>query len=210
MGAAVLLGVAAACGGSDERRSDSTLAADSAIPADATASGAATDSAENAGTPPATTPPGGNTTPPRGQPVNTPRVTGTPPVVTDTVRGTVLEVGSEPATMVAIQPAGGSQISIEGSHLAALRRSAGADVWATGTRDGSRFIVTSFRVRSVDGVSATDGRLVVDGSAVAIVDAGGKRHAIPRPPDALRAHVGKRVWVSGPLDAVNAFGVIEP
>lgn len=217
---AVLLCVTAACGGgSDASRADSTLAADSAMPIDNAASGGPGDSAINTSSTPANLIARGDTVRREGQSrtapheersVITARGTGTPPATPDTVRGTVLEVGSAPATMVAIRPPGGAQISIAGSQLDALRRSAGADVWATGARDGNRMIVTSFRVRSVDGVSATDGRLVENGSAVAIVDAGGTRHAIPRPPDALRAHVGKRVWVSGPLDAVNAFGVIEP
>ena len=59
--------------------------------------------------------------------------------------------------------------------------------------------VTQFAVRTVDGIPALDGTLAAEGERLVLVTADGQRHPIAHPPDALRAHVGGRVWVSGNL-----------
>lgn len=207
----VLMASAVACGGRDEAASGDTARVSDTlsapvVPRDTGAP--APVPRESQGDSGATkAPPGGGTrTPPPGEGRPNPGA-----ATSDTLRGAVLEVGAAPATQIAIRPAGGGQIFVTGSQADALRRVTGAEVWASGTRAGSRMEVTRFVVRAVDGVAAIDGRLVADAAGgIAIVDGNGKRHALTNPPEALRAQVGARVWISGRPDAVNAFGVIAP
>jgi len=130
----------------------------------------------------------------------------------DTVRGTAAVVGAEPRPRVVVRPTSGGSVTIIGSGASALGRVSGAEVVARGVRrDAGTLELSSFSVRSVDGVPAVDGRLTQSGDRLVLVGADGARRPIVNPPAALRAHVGARVWVSGaPDQEPQAFGVIEP
>lgn len=130
----------------------------------------------------------------------------------DTLRGTVAVVGSEPATMVALRPVGGgAEVLLDGEPVRELRTLSGVEVQLTGRAGPGerRFTVRSFAVRGVDGVPAVDGVLVAEGDALYLRLSGGELRRIAHPPAALRALVGRRVWVAGALEReVAAFGVV--
>jgi hypothetical protein len=119
------------------------------------------------------------------------------PVAADTARGTVEVVGAEPMTWVSLRTEEG-QLPLSGPAAESLRRASGAEVWVSGSRgEDGRLQIEAFRVRSVDGVQATDGILEVDGDAVVLVTADGDRVRYAPAAAALRALEGRRVWIAG-------------
>ncbi len=228
---AMVLGVAAlaaACG-RPEARSDTARAADSAVQA----ARAAVDSSvplpdtltpiapaapSRAGTAsrPATTTPARTAptrTPPSATPAATPAATppASAPARTDTLRGKPAVVGSSPFTQVALRPAAGGSVTITGPLAKEIGRASGADVWVRGTRTERGFEATDYRVRTVDGVTALDGVLVVEGEGTYLRLADGIRRPLRSAPAALRAEAGARVWVTGGVDQpVAAFGILRP
>ena len=67
-----------------------------------------------------------------------------------------------------------------------------------------------FTVIAAKGQPVVDGTLADDAGALYMVTADGRWHPLGRPPAALHAHVGARVWVAGPLDREPiAFGIVE-
>lgn len=142
-------------------------------------------------------------------------VNGTPPAATaarDTVRGVIAVVGSEPAVMVALRPAGGGpELFLEGDAVRALRRLSGVEVWAEGqgVPERRRFTVRRFAVRAVEGTPAVDGVLVAEEGGLFLVPRDGERVRIPDPPPALRARTGAWVWIAGRRAGdVEAYGII--
>ncbi|HEY8470554.1 MAG TPA: DUF5818 domain-containing protein [Longimicrobiales bacterium] len=138
-------------------------------------------------------------------------------VVPDTLRGTVAIVGAEPLARVVLRPAGGgAEVELVGPQREALARVAGAEVVAVGrpapgTTPGPALEAVSFTVTAVDGQPAVDGRLEREAGGLVLVTPDGRRVRLVRPPAALEAWVGARVWVAGPLDREpQAFGMIEP
>lgn len=135
------------------------------------------------------------------------------PQVSDTLRGTVAIVGSEPGTMVSLRPAeGGAAVLLSGDALTELRRAAGADVWVTGERIDERSLqVARFEVRGMHGIPAVDGVIAQDGQSYVLVTHDGTRIPMPRLPAELRGRVGARVWIAGQPDRdPELFGVITP
>jgi hypothetical protein len=135
----------------------------------------------------------------------------------DTLRGTVAVVGAAPLGRVVLRPAaGGAEVELVGPQREALARVAGAEVVAVGrpapgTAPGPALEAASFTVTAVDGQPAVDGRLEREAGRLVLVTADGRRIRLVRPPAALEAWVGARVWVAGPLDREpQAFGMIEP
>jgi hypothetical protein len=131
----------------------------------------------------------------------------------DTLRGTVAIVGSEPATMVSLRPAGGgAAVLLSGDALTELRRAAGADVWVAGQRTDERTMqVARFEVRGMHGIPAVDGVLTQEGRSYVLLTHDGKRIPMPRLPAELRSRVGARVWIAGQPDRdPELFGVITP
>ena len=127
----------------------------------------------------------------------------------DTIVGTVQIVGTDPFPSTVIIPAT-SGISLRLIGPPSLQRVNGLQVQVVGQLAGERFTVRSFTVMSANGQPATDGRLVLDGDTVYIVTQDGVRHALVDPSPNLRARIGQRVWVSGPLDREPiAYGFIE-
>ena len=153
---------------------------------------------------------------------------GTPPTgavrtaSVDTARGTLMETGSEPNTMMVLQTADGTGIVLGGPSLALLRRVAGLEVMVEGTRTNERaavptpgdarvFAVERFVVRAADGVPAVDGIVTVDRGQYWLVLADGRRMEARALPAELRTkNGGARVFLAGPLDrAPVAYGVIQ-
>jgi hypothetical protein len=137
-----------------------------------------------------------------------------PPVqvtASDTIRGIVAVVGTEHDKRVIVRPSGERAITLSGTDAMLVGRAAGAEVWVAGTRgDRNTLEVSQFAVRTVDGIPALDGMLVADGDRLVLVTPDGKRHVIAHVPDALRQHVGGRVWISGNLDqGPVAYGIIR-
>jgi hypothetical protein len=81
---------------------------------------------------------------------------------------------------------------------------------AVGTLAANRLAVARFTVLAANGVPATDGTLALSGDALVLVASNGKRYKLVNPSPVLRANVGHRVWVSGPLDRQPvAYGIID-
>ena len=128
---------------------------------------------------------------------------------TDSLDGVVRVVGVDalPQVVLVLDDASPS-VTLDGP--ASLRRVAGLRIAVIGDRSGSRFTVRRFVVLAANGVPATDGMLAADAEGLVLVTADGTRHRLVNPPPLLRASVGHRAWVSGPLDREPvAFGVIE-
>ena len=127
----------------------------------------------------------------------------------DSIEGIVRIVGVDelPVVTLALDDASPS-VTLDGP--ASLRRVAGLRVAVVGHRSGARLTVRRFVVLAANGVSATDGIIAADGETVALVTPDGVRHRLVNPPPLLRANVGRRAWVSGPLDREPvAYGIIE-
>ncbi len=129
----------------------------------------------------------------------------------DTARGRVAVVGSTPITQVVLRPPTGQSITLTGPLANEIRLASGADVWVRGRRVNERtFDVSSYAVRTVDGVPAVTGTLTTDGDRLVLVDDGGRRHMVANPPASLRQQVGARVWISGDLSTgLNAYGILR-
>jgi len=141
----------------------------------------------------------------------TPPPPGIMAVRESTVTGTVRVVGSEPLTRVVVRT-DDATIRIEGAQEPLLERAAGATVEITGDLDeeAGTMDVRTFTVTEVDGRPALDGVLFRDDEGLGLVDGEGRTHHLPDAPDALRDLVGARVWITGPLDAPQAWGVLLP
>jgi hypothetical protein len=131
------------------------------------------------------------------------------PEAVDSVVGRVQLVGVAAMPRVTLVPAdGGRALTLIGSP--SLRKVDGLGVAVVGSRTGSTLNVTRFQVVAANGVAATDGRLVADGSVLYLVTADHVRHPLVAPSPKLWEHVGARAWVSGPLDHEPvAYGLIE-
>jgi hypothetical protein len=137
----------------------------------------------------------------------------------DTLRGTVAVVGSAPMTAVALRTPAGLAVQLTGDEAARLRALGGAEVWVEGAPDGaqpttgaaSTFHVRRFVVRAVDGEPTLDGVLLRQGDAYVLERVEGGRVAVAEPPEALRALVGQRVWITVPAGGgAAAFGRVPP
>jgi hypothetical protein len=126
-----------------------------------------------------------------------------------TLNGIVRVTGVMPFQEVVLARGdGGESIPLLGPP--ALERVAGLEIAATGSYEGAKFRVERFTVVGANGLSATDGTLERDNGNVVLVTRDGGRHTLVSPPPGLRAQMGRRVWVSGPLDREPvAYGVIE-
>lgn len=197
-----------------QRDSAATGRGPAAVPAEASSKPSATQPAKAPARPSPT-----GSAPQRGAtPATTPRPATTPStparqgaMSNDTLRGKPAVVGSMPFTQVVLRPAAGGAVTITGPLAREIGRASGADVWVRGTRNERGFEASDYRVRTVDGVAALDGVLVVDGENTYLRLADGSRRALRAAPAALRAEAGARVWVTGGLDQpVAAFGILRP
>lgn len=128
---------------------------------------------------------------------------------TDSLQGTVRITGVDALPRVTLAFDDGTpSVTLVGAP--SLRQVAGLRVSVVGARAGSQMTVSRFTVVAANGVPATDGVLSIDGTALILTTADGRRHTLVSPSPALRAAAGHRVWVSGPLTAPPvAYGVID-
>ncbi|MEO8624685.1 MAG: hypothetical protein ABI625_26620 [bacterium] len=139
----------------------------------------------------------------------------------DTVRGIVSVVGSEPMTEVVLTPiGGGAPLAVSGAQKTLLRGLGGIEVMVRGRRTGEHsatatpravavFDVDSFVVRAVDGVAATDGIVAEAAGRFYLVVRDGTRLSADHLPAVLQRKVGARVFVAGLLAREAAsYGVI--
>ncbi|HEX5385453.1 MAG TPA: hypothetical protein VFW66_02005 [Gemmatimonadales bacterium] len=131
----------------------------------------------------------------------------------DTITGQVRLVGVSGKPRVTLVPdSGGSAMTLTGAP--ALERVNGLSVAAVGRAvpgaEPRKFQVREFTVVAANGLAATDGRLAAGGDTLYLVTADGTRHPLVNPSPNLWAHVGSRVWVSGPINQEPvAYGIIE-
>jgi hypothetical protein len=129
-------------------------------------------------------------------------------VTRDSLEGTVKLVGLSalPQAMLVIDDS--ESTSLEAS--TELQRLAGLRIRVRGTRSPRSFHVVDFRVVGAQGVAASDGMLTLQNADLFLVTGDGKRLVVRQPSAGLRALVGHRIWIAGPLDAVPiAYGVID-
>lgn len=127
----------------------------------------------------------------------------------DSLEGVVHVTGTDPLPQTTLAPDnGGRAVTLDGP--ASLRRLTGLRIAAVGTLTGSHLSVARFTVLAANGVAATDGMLALDGDALVLVTTAGKRYVLVNPSPVLRANVGHRIWVSGPVDREPvAYGIID-
>jgi hypothetical protein len=128
-----------------------------------------------------------------------------------TAEGRVDVVGTDPLLTIVLRTADPHHpILLDGPLLNQLRHVNGLDVLVTGQRHDRFITVESFQVVSANGVPATDGHLIASGDTLILVTHDGVRHPLVHPSPSLKAQVGGRIWVSGPLDHEPvAYGFID-
>ena len=130
-------------------------------------------------------------------------------IAADSLQGVVqvVGVGAFPQVVLALDDRSPA-ITLDGP--TSLRRVAGLRVAVVGARVGKRFTVSGFIVVAANGLPAVDGTLAASGNVLTLVTADGRRFPLVNPSPALRAAIGHRVWISGPLDhEAVAYGIIE-
>jgi hypothetical protein len=127
----------------------------------------------------------------------------------DSVKGIVRVVGVDALPQLTlIRDDGSPALTLIG--VESLRRVAGLRVAVAGILRGTQLTVSRFHVIAANGVPAIDGTLALRGGALTLETEDGTRHTLVSPSPALRAAVGHRVWISGPLDRpAVAYGIIE-
>lgn len=137
----------------------------------------------------------------------------------DTARGIVQLTGNLPGASLQLVPTPrqpGEVLDLAGADSALLLPLAGLEVMVEGERGAvaqiprrPRFLVRAFTVRAADGTAAHDGVLAREGAGYVLLTRDGARRPLPFLPPALRAHVGARIYLAGPLSAAPAaYGVI--
>lgn len=133
--------------------------------------------------------------------------------------GTVQVRDTDPSAPINLQPSsaagefGGQPIKLVPQPI--LRSVNGLRVRVMGTQDHDRrwpdrVTVLSFEVIGWKFEPAIDGVLAEDGGTLYVVETDGRRRQVMHAQSDLRAHVGARVWIAGPLDRLPvAYGVIE-
>jgi hypothetical protein len=126
----------------------------------------------------------------------------------DTARGVVAVVGADPMTRVTLRGDPRGTLTLAGpSSLSTL---SGLELWVAGRQRDGVYEVKEFAVRAADGVPAIDGILTERAGALSLVRADGRLTAIASAPAAIRAFIGKRVWVTLLGGEVTTFGVVGP
>lgn len=135
---------------------------------------------------------------------------------TDSVRGVVERVGSDPSSQLVVRGADGGVCAL---HMPSPPSFEGLEVTLWGRRDlapatmipgvACAFTSTRYAVRAVDGIPAVDGTLRANGASYAIETTDGVRRPLRDVPPALRTQVGARIYWAGSLDrAPAAYGVL--
>jgi len=138
------------------------------------------------------------------------------PLTLSTLTG-MIQISTTKTTPVLLILDDGEQVDLDGPPTAELTGLENAVVDVRGIWDSSRFLVSDFLVKQVDGVDVMDGVLIA--MSIEDTDAGdvayglsltrGSVVALENPPAELTAHLGERVWVAASVDGQPAaFGII--
>ena len=127
----------------------------------------------------------------------------------DTLRGTFVLEGSDPAPVAVLRTADG-RVELD-SVPGAMRGLVQLDLWVRGVAEaGGRFRVEDFLVRGAGGDPAWDGTVERAGAGVALRLPDGGLHALNGVPAELAGLVGARVWVTETsARTVASYGVIR-
>src|SRR5262249_52730997 len=126
-----------------------------------------------------------------------------------TLRGIVHTVGTEPPDVVLMTDHPIHSFFLRSSSIAVLRKLDGLGIEVIGRMSGQNLTVDRFIVTSANGLPATDGRLSLAGDALVLTTADGRRYPLVHPSPTLRANVGARVWVAGPISQEPvSYGII--
>jgi len=131
---------------------------------------------------------------------------------TDLVVGTVAVTGTTMDQQFVLRTAVGVTrlYATNAADSTALVHLSGVEVVACGRSEGATFRVNRLMALRVDGQPVVDGVLRPRDGKLYIDTAAGA-FALGRPPAALWALAGARVWLGGPLDAgPTGYGVIVP
>lgn len=143
------------------------------------------------------------------------------PPARDTVRGVLRRIGADPLAQWVLTPAAGAAVIVEGPLVSSLEALDGLEVVVGGTLSSTAragagatplrvFVGERYLVRAAEGRAALDGTVVRQGDVFALRLADGRTIATPFLPPALRASIGARVWIAGPLDRDPAgYGVLR-
>jgi hypothetical protein len=136
----------------------------------------------------------------------------------DSVRGTIVLEGTGEAPVVFLLTKEGRRLTLEGRYTTdLLRQLERLDIVAYGRRrrildvpmDEAPVEMETFSVRGYGPEPARDGilRRTARGDELELAD--GRRLAIAHLPEYLATANGKRIWISGPLEAPKGAGVID-
>lgn len=143
----------------------------------------------------------------------------------DTVRGVVRAVGSDPRRTLVLMSPGSSLVALsadDAKQERELQAAEGLEIMAHGKALSERnpeaapggaavFRVRRFVVRAADGVAARDGILREQQGRWVLEVASGETLPIVGLPAALASHAGARVFLVGPANqAPQAFGILRP
>lgn len=133
----------------------------------------------------------------------------------DVMTGRVGLAGSAPVDVrVALHPAQGPGVWIDGPLRAEIGRLTGAQVEVRGRLDAGTLTAHGYRIVSVDGRPVLMGTVeAAEGGGLRLRTDEGRTVRLGSPPPEIRA--GQKVWVQGPGDPavqvqVQTFGVIVP
>lgn len=138
-----------------------------------------------------------------------------PAAASDTIEGTVRQVGNTPFERTVVK---GEETSatVVGEYEDELTRAAGARVrvWGAyrdGDRPGRELEATGYEILSVDGAEPEVGTLEhEDGRGYYLVTAGGDEISLAGVPDRLGSRVGAKVWVVlSDRGSVQRYGVLR-
>ena len=124
----------------------------------------------------------------------------------DTARGVIALVGADPMVRVTLRGDPRGTLTLAGAP--SLSTLSGLELWVAGRQRDGVYEVKEFAVRAADGVPAIDGVLTERAGRLSLVLANGQTSALANAPAAIRAFIGKRVWVTLANGEVQTFGVI--
>jgi hypothetical protein len=128
-----------------------------------------------------------------------------------TVRGHVqIASSAEMPDVVLIPDADHATLFLRGPQTELLKKVDGLGVAVVGARTGQTMVVDHFTVISANGLPATDGRLTARGDTLVLTSADGVAHPLVHPSPVLRAHIGSRAWIAGPIDKEPvSYGIVQ-
>ena len=129
----------------------------------------------------------------------------------NSVTGTLRVVGSAPMNVRLVIEGPAGSPTVTGPLAEELRRLAGAEVTLTGSRAGTSFSPTGYRIVSVNGEPATLGTVeAITGAYVQLRTADGETvYLVGSAPGQFQP--GQKIWVQGPRAVVvQTFGTVRP